>query len=379
MHPYFSSALDEYAKKEIAPITLKDLLRLGRGKEGLVESSKWLREELPKRLARRVRAIETLPFIVGLNPYIRNVYNLYRDSFDRILSFPPIETADDDASFTSMLTDLVGAHADVVPKLARGFLECDRYMTRPAIAAWLDRMIHARIGIRVLAEHHLALHHPMDGWIGIVNTKLDPLGLVRDVAHIVSDLAEANYGSSPDVVVEGPADTRFAYIPVHLEYMLTELVKNAARATIEHRRALRRRKGETLPVGASEEYPPVVVTVAPGPGVVTFRISDRGGGIPYDDVTKAFEYSYTTVSHEAAEESEGFDRGGMVLADVMRESMERGTGGPMAGLGFGLPMSNIYAKYFGGSLAIESMYGYGCDTYLTLRDIGDVSNLKIKD
>lgn len=54
-HPYFSTQLDEYAKKEISPITLKDLLRLGKGQEGLVESGRWLREELPKRLARRVR------------------------------------------------------------------------------------------------------------------------------------------------------------------------------------------------------------------------------------------------------------------------------------------------------------------------------------
>jgi [3-methyl-2-oxobutanoate dehydrogenase (acetyl-transferring)] kinase len=325
---------------------LKDLLRLGKGQSGLVESGRWIREELPKRLARRVRAIETLPFIVGLNPYIRNVYNLYRDSFDRILSFPPIETTEQDENFTSMLTDLVGAHADVVPKLAKGFLECDRYMTRPAIAAWLDRMIHARIGIRVLAEHHLALHHPSANWIGIVNTTLDPVGLVKDVVHVVSELAEANYGSAPDVIVQGPTDTRFAYIPVHLEYMLTELIKNSLRATIEHRRAQRKKKNDPLPVGASDTYPPVVITIAPGPGVVTFRISDRGGGIAYDDVTKAFEYSYTSVTSDEAAEQEGYDDGGRVLADVIKADMERGTGGPMAGLGFGLPMSNIYGGLF---------------------------------
>lgn len=241
-----------------------------------------------------------------------------------------------------MLTDLVGAHADVIPRLAKGFLECDRYMTRPAIAAWLDRMIHSRIGIRVIAEHHLALHHPMDNWIGIVNTKLNPISLVRDVAHVVAELAEANYGSAPDVIVQGPSDTRFAYIPVHLEYMLTELIKNSVRATIEHKRAQRKKRGEQIGVGASEEYEPVVVTVAPGPGVVTFRISDQGGGIPYDDVTKAFEYSYTTVTSEEAKEADGYDDGGRVLADVLKADMERQTGGPMAGLGFGLPMSNIY-------------------------------------
>jgi pyruvate dehydrogenase kinase 2/3/4 len=39
---------------------------------------------------------------------------------------------------------------------------------------------------------------------------------------------------------------------------------------------------------------------------------------------------------------------------------------PMAGLGYGLPLSRNYARFFGGDLVIESMEGYGTDTYLYL-------------
>ncbi len=43
----------------------------------------------------------------------------------------------------------------------------------------------------------------------------------------------------------------------------------------------------------------------------------------------------------------------------------------MAGLGFGLKLARLYATYFGGSLHLYSMHGYGTDVYLRLSKIGD--------
>jgi 26S proteasome regulatory subunit T1 len=62
------------------------------------------------------------------------------------------------------------------------------------------------------------------------------------MAHILSQmLAEANFGHSPAVVVNGHVDATFAYLPVHLDFILFELLKNAFRATLEHARARTRR------------------------------------------------------------------------------------------------------------------------------------------
>jgi hypothetical protein len=44
----------------------------------------------------------------------------------------------------------------------------------------------------------------------------------------------------------------------------------------------------------------------------------------------------------------------------------------LAGYGYGLPISRLYARYFGGDLQIISMEGYGTDAYLHLNRLGNV-------
>lgn len=52
------------------------------------------------------------------------------------------------------------------------------------------------------------------------------------------------------------------------------------------------------------------------------------------------------------------------LEDVLERGLEHA---PLAGFGFGLALSRLYARYFGGDLTISSMEGYGTDAYVHLR------------
>jgi len=47
-------------------------------------------------------------------------------------------------------------------------------------------------------------------------------------------------------------------------------------------------------------------------------------------------------------------------------------GSSLAGLGYGLPLGRAYAEYFGGGIAVQSLWGWGTDVYLSLRGVGRV-------
>jgi hypothetical protein len=77
-------------------------------------------------------------------------------------------------------------------------------MTKEDATSFLDGMIQARIAIRVLAEHHLALKdEPIPGWIGVVDTKLKPAKLIKSTCDYVQELCHINYGSAPEYEING--------------------------------------------------------------------------------------------------------------------------------------------------------------------------------
>ncbi|KAJ3216079.1 hypothetical protein HDU67_009959 [Dinochytrium kinnereticum] len=346
-----NNAVEDLASSPITPVTLSYLLELGKTRNAL-ESARFLHHELPKRLARRVRALQKLPFIVGVNPYIKKVYQLYYDSFEILRSIPqPIDEVSQ-AEFSDTLGDLVSSHQDVIPQLAKGFQECGKYMTKESAASFLDGMIHARIGIRVLAEHHIALQEDVPGWIGIVNTRLSPVALLKSTSEYVQELCEMHYGTSPEFVFNGHVDTSIAYISVHLEYIFMELLKNASRATVEWSHRTSR-----------SAHPVIEVTIGQGKEDISIRIRDQGGGIPTHEMLRVFDYSYTTVPKTDLDDDNN------IFASQSRISMQASVGGPIAGLGFGLPMSRIYAKYFGGALELKSIAGHGLDVFLRVPSI----------
>jgi pyruvate dehydrogenase kinase 2/3/4 len=61
-------------------------------------------------------------------------------------------------------------------------------------------------------------------------------------------------------------------------------------------------------------------------------------------------------------------------ADSPLLDMDGASAGPvvLAGYGYGLPLSRLYARYFGGDLQVISMDGYGTDAYLHLNRLGNV-------
>ncbi|KAG6502656.1 hypothetical protein ZIOFF_034942 [Zingiber officinale] len=73
----------------------------------------------------------------------------------------------------------------------------------------------------------------------------------------------------------------------------------------------------------------------------TITNENEGDGIPRSGLPKIFTYLYSTAKNPLEENDEGSSDGVI-----------------MAGYGYGLPISRLYARYFGGDLQIISMEGY---------------------
>ena len=364
----------------------------------LFSSANFTLSLLPNRLAHRIQALRNLPFIVVSNPHIAKIYNNYLHSLSTLLPYTSrlISTLEDENNFTEVMADLVQTHANTIPALARGFLECRKYIDPAEVTRFLDEHLRARIGTRLIAEQHIALHfssqphrEKADGqgnqsdpppsapssYIGVIDTSLRPATVIHNCGSFVSDICELKYGVRPSLVIDGQPDTSFAYVPVHLEYIITELLKNAFRATVE----------------SGQEREPVVITIAPAPEEtssegaqvlmpvdqdassvipgVTIRIRDRGGGISPEHLPNIWSYSFTTFSDN---ELPGGDANGAIDA-LNAISAAGGERSSIAGLGYGLPLGRAYAEYFGGGIAVQSMWGWGTDVYLSLRGVGKMA------
>jgi signal transduction histidine kinase len=373
--------------------------------QALFSSANFTLSLLPIRLAHRIQALRNLPFIVVSNPNISKIYNNYLHSLSTLLPYKSktISNLEDEIHFTSVLADLVETHAHTIPILARGFLECRKYINPLDVTKFLDEHLRARIGTRLIAEQHIALHissqphqdpksnanyiDPSSSYIGVIDTALQPASIINSCGNFVSEICELKYGVRPTWIIDGEPSMTFAFVPVHLEYIITELLKNAFRATVESGRSHEPvvititaepepprgpRSGQTKNQNSTQgfsvdENPPIKPFEDSAPGV-TIRIRDRGGGISPEVLPNIWSYSFTTFSDE--DELPGQTHGGGNMDALNLISSAGGEGSSIAGLGYGLPLGRAYAEYFGGGIAVQSLYGWGCDVYLKLKGLG---------
>ncbi|KAL9255916.1 [Pyruvate dehydrogenase (acetyl-transferring)] kinase, mitochondrial-like protein [Drosera capensis] len=376
-----SLLLDEVSKwgsMKQTGVTLRYMMEFGSRPtdRNMLISAQFLHKELPIRIARRAIEIETLPFGLSQKPAVLKVrwgvlgfwvrstqysssagdYNevrdWYVDSFRDLRSFPEIKNKNDELDFTQMIKMIKVRHNNVVPMMALGVQQLKKNMdTRilyedlDDIQQFLDRFYMSRIGIRMLIGQHVALHepNPAPDVIGYIHTKMSPMEVARNASEDARSVCMRQYGSAPDIDIYGVPKFTFPYVPSHLHLMVFELVKNSLRAVQERY------------MDSDKVAPPLRIIVADGLEDVTIKackdkrsqlvVSDEGGGIPRSGLPRIFTYLYSTAENQL----DLLDEHALGTGDMMT----------MAGYGYGLPISRLYARYFGGDLQIISMEGYG--------------------
>uniref|UniRef100_A0A8H7TTD6 Protein-serine/threonine kinase n=1 Tax=Bionectria ochroleuca TaxID=29856 RepID=A0A8H7TTD6_BIOOC len=253
-------------------------------------------------------------------------------------------------------TQIKRRHDSVVTTMAQGILEYKRRRQRmqidDTIQSFLDRFYMSRIGIRMLIGQHIALtdqsHHRDPTYVGVICTKTNVQDLAQEAIENARFVCEDHYGlfEAPRIQLVCNPDLNFMYVPGHLSHMLFETLKNSLRAVVETHGM------------DKQEFPVTKVIVAEGKEDITIKVTDEGGGIPRSAIPLVWTYMYTTV-----------DRTPNLDPDFDKSDFKA----PMAGFGYGLPISRLYARYFGGDLKLISMEGYGTDVYLHLNRLSSSS------
>ena len=354
-------ALHALASQLPTPLRLADMYKYAvmkdRGQR--LRNAQFLHRELPIRIAQRALDLLTLPHGLNQSPPIRHVALTYLRYLHQFQTTPAPQTDEEEDAFTETLTGMMLDRASIPMDIARGIqmwqeerhADLDRKQTQEMEDA-LYRFFTARVGLRLLTEHHILsstkfsdeqkqsfradhLHLVCDNNLGCIQTDCNPVEQVKLIAKDAMDQTERLYGVCPEIdIVSTGEEHNFTYVPHHLQYMMTELLKNSCRATIRHG------------AGGGELHPIRVVIVI-GAEDVSIKVADRGGGVPRSTMQEIFKFAHSTKSK----------------VDVPAGSDDI--------RGFGLPLCRIYARYFGGELTLKSMEGYGLDAYLYLPRLGD--------
>ncbi|KAJ3038870.1 hypothetical protein HK097_003006 [Rhizophlyctis rosea] len=249
--------------------------------------------------------------------------------------------------FSTLLTKIAHRHAPILPLTASTLstLPFSVIPPTPTIQQFLSDSHTFQSSLRLLIYHYLALHRPLRGspssQIGIIDTNVSIPYIVEESIIDASNVVEEVMGHTvPVSIIDKDNGTAkgFTHIPTWIRYALFEVLKNSLRSVIE--------KGSGS----------VNVSYHTTPTSYKIEITDTGLGIPEKNLAKVFEYAYTTVK---------LRKPAVVSADA-----------PIAGFGYGLPLSRLYMRFFGGDLELESEEGVGTKVVLTIQrkweDVKDV-------
>jgi len=195
-----------------------------------------------------------------------------------------------------------------------------------------------RTGMRFLIQHYLESRQDRKfGFSGILQLNCSPVEVAEAAARDSSILCKSALRQAPEIIIQGDLCETLTYVPAVLQYMLTEIFKNACRAVVD------KHAGH----GYDDVLPPVLCNIEGSSDGLVIKISDEGRGMSSHQLDQIWDFLYTTYKHSAWTDS-------------------KSQPASLAGYGVGLPLSRMYARYLGGDLVASSKLGQGTEVCIHL-------------
>jgi len=339
---------------------------------GTEDSFLFLRKEIPTRLANMIMELKLLPNSLMEQRECQQIYHDYIRSFKEMMLYDKLSSkSDTHDKFTDSLQNIRMRHVDTVPNMAQAVLRMNKNLrmqdgVTDTIQYFLDRLYTNRISIHMLISHFQSLHGikaNSEGLVGTIDPKCDLLSVADQAYNAASLLCDSEYFDHPQLIsravdttdqnIDTQGRVTAVYVPSHLHHILFEVFKNAMRASCEWAE-----KNE------SDSIPFIRLRIYQTAEDITLKISDRGGGISRRTKRKVFNYMYSTASEKVSYDGIG---GGSYGVGISASTL------PMHGLGYGLPLSRLYARYFRGDIKVASVDGFGTDVYVYLQRLSHLA------
>lgn len=365
------SLIQDYSKKDVPPITFEFLTtyhnQCPMTSSELYTLNIQIMNYLLTYTCRQLLTLQQLPYIAILNPKIEQTHELYLRTLTSLLNNKFPYDLYDRSKMKLLMRKFLDDHQDTLQILSEGMTEIMESYHQDSVFKFLNEHLQNRITMKLLATHYVELISQQERRpqpksknlssrkIGIIQQDVPIATFIKRIYEFVNDLCLLKYDHQPINLVFTQGETiKFSCIPLILEYIMTEILKNSMRATIESS------------INKNESPKDIEISIfEASPQKIMIRVRDYGGGIPQSIEKKIFDYSYTSISSQIKNDS-GKDIDDIHCSVTEDQMIPGETVHNIAGMGFGLPLCKTYLELFGGKIDIQSLSGRGTDVYITL-------------
>jgi hypothetical protein len=347
------SSIMRWKGHQPTPIVLHGRSRGGLGHRGCVDQGSSLRAELCVRLSSSAAHFVKLPHGWFAHAPFSDIIDLHHESISLLENcYCPSDRdqGDHEQIFEEVIKDIAhhpAVNVATVLQRVRALLNERLAQDQPIPPQLNDVLIKfftLRAGMRMLVERYLQAQSNRASdkaeFDGLLQNQCMPAEVAQLAASASRNMCRDCLGQAPQIIVQGDLSAVVAYAPKVLQYMLTEIFKNACRAVVERHSSF----------GFDDALPPVVCTITSTSENLMIKVKDAGSGMSEKTLDNVWDFFYSTSSKSAWK--------------------ARGRQDIMAGFGVGLPLSRMYARYFGGDLLASSQEGVGTEVCIVIDRAG---------
>lgn len=353
-----SSATKHWSSLQATPFRIAELSTLGTDAKKRLEHSGFLHRELCIRFAHGVAHLRSFPRDLIADGPFQQIVEVYNSSIEELEACPVPQTPAEAAQFLAVIRRIydmqqtVGSVSDILQgavKLSGEGRNDQQVAISPESNAVLTSFFTSRTALRFLMKNYIDSYQP--GGAGILQARCSPFLEARKAARESTALCRETMGRAPTIQVRGDVAETLEYVPSVLRYMLVEVLKNSCRAVMErHAQA-----------GSDAALPAIHCEIENSGDAMVIKIRDAGGGMPSRVQERIWDFLYTSCSETAWTHSNASTSEKQWSCPAQRPQTD------LAGFGIGLPLSRMYARYFGGGdLEASSTEGVGTEVRINL-------------